>query len=285
MFEGFRKFDIQTSDSQVRIHGVVGGSGPPLLLIHGNPLTHVHWHLVAPRLAQHFTVVATDLRGYGDSSKPRGLPDHSNYTFRRMGQDQVDVMAHLGFDKFSVAGHDRGARTAYRMALDNPARVLKFASVDIIPTHFVLTHINREWALNSYHWFFMAQPYDIPEKLLEGKEQYYIEKKLTKMGIQGRLHAGDARRIRALLHAGKPARRMRGLPRCGDARFRDGPRGLRGGTPDPVPDAGGLGRAKPYRKNVQPARGVAVVRGEHRQVLPAAVRPLSGGAGAGRNLQ
>lgn len=183
MFEGFRKFDIQTSDSQVRIHGVVGGSGPPLLLIHGNPLTHVHWHLVAPRLAQHFTVVATDLRGYGDSSKPRGLPDHSNYTFRRMGQDQVDVMAHLGFDKFSVAGHDRGARTAYRMALDNPARVLKFASVDIIPTHFVLTHINREWALNSYHWFFMAQPYDIPEKLLEGKEQYYIEKKLTKMGI------------------------------------------------------------------------------------------------------
>ena len=183
MFEGFKTFDIQTSDSQVEIHGVVGGSGPPVLLIHGNPLTHVHWHLVAPRLAKHFTVVATDLRGYGDSSKPRGLPDHSNYSFRRMAQDQVDVMAHFGFDKFCVAGHDRGARTAYRMALDHPGRVLKFASVDIIPTHFVLTHINREWALNSYHWFFMAQPYDIPEKLLEGKEQYYIEKKLTKMGI------------------------------------------------------------------------------------------------------
>lgn len=183
MFESFKTFDIQTSDPQVRIHGVAGGSGPPLLLIHGNPLTHAHWHLVAPRLAKHFTVVATDLRGYGDSSKPRGLPDHSNYTFRRMAQDQVDVMQHLGFDKFQVAGHDRGARTAYRMALDHPDRILRFASIDIIPTHYVLTHITREWAVNSYHWFFMAQPYDIPEKFFEGKEKYYIEKKLTKMGI------------------------------------------------------------------------------------------------------
>ncbi len=183
MFEKFRKFDIQTSDTRVRIHGVVGGSGPPVLLLHGNPLTHVHWHLVAPRLAERFTVVATDLRGYGDSSKPAGLPDHSSYSFRRMAEDQLEVMAHLGFERFSVAGHDRGARTAYRMALDHPERVLRFASIDIVPTHHALTHITREWALNSYHWFFMAQPYDIPEKLLEGKERYYIDKKLTKMGI------------------------------------------------------------------------------------------------------
>jgi haloacetate dehalogenase len=183
MFEHFRRFDIQTSDPQVKIHGVVGGSGPPVLLLHGNPLTHVHWHLVAPRLAEHFTVVATDLRGYGDSSKPRGLPDHSNYSFRRMAQDQVDVMSRLGFETFCVAGHDRGGRTAFRMALDQPAKVLRIATIDIIPTHYVLTHITREWALNSYHWFFMAQPYDIPEKLFEGKESYYIEKKLTKMGI------------------------------------------------------------------------------------------------------
>ncbi len=183
MFEKFRKFDIQTSDTRVRIHGVVGGSGPPVLLLHGNPLTHVHWHLVAPRLVERFTVVATDLRGYGDSSKPRGLADHGNYSFRRMAEDQLEVMAHLGFERFSVAGHDRGARTAYRMALDHPERVLRFASIDIVPTHHALTHITREWALNSYHWFFMAQPYDIPEKLLEGKERYYIDKKLTKMGI------------------------------------------------------------------------------------------------------
>ena len=100
MFEGFRTFDIQTSDSQVKIHGVVGGGGPAVLLIHGNPLTHVHWHLVAPRLAQHFTVVATDLRGYGDSGKPRGLPDHSNYSKRAMALDQVEVMQALGFDEF-----------------------------------------------------------------------------------------------------------------------------------------------------------------------------------------
>jgi haloacetate dehalogenase len=183
VFEGFRTFDIQTSDPQVKIHGVVGGKGLPLLLLHGNPLTHVHWHLVAPRLAQDFTVVATDLRGYGDSGKPRGLPDHSNYTFRRMGEDQLDVMTHLGFEKFFVGGHDRGGRVGYRMALDHPERVLKFASFDVIPTHYVLTHITREWAINSYHWFFMAQPYDIPEQFFAGKERYYIEKKLTKMGI------------------------------------------------------------------------------------------------------
>ena len=183
MFEGFKKFDVQTTDPQVKIHGVIGGNGPPLLLLHGNPLTHVHWHLVAPRLAKDYTVVCADLRGYGDSGKPRGLPDHSNYTYRRMGQDQVDVMKHFGFDKFFLGGHDRGGRTAFRMALDHQDRILKFASFDVIPTHHVLTHITREWALNSYHWFFMAQPYDIPEKLLAGNERYYIDQKLTKMGI------------------------------------------------------------------------------------------------------
>jgi haloacetate dehalogenase len=134
MYEGFRRFDIATSDPGVAIRGVVGGSGPPLLLLHGNPLTHIHWRLVAPRLAHDFTVVATDLRGYGDSGKPRGLPDHSNYSFRRMAQDQVEVMRELGFERFRVAGHDRGARTAYRMALDHPEKVLTLAEIDILPT-------------------------------------------------------------------------------------------------------------------------------------------------------
>ena len=183
MFEGFKHAQIQTSDPEVKINLRYGGNGPPILLIHGNPLTHVHWHLVAPRLAQEFTVVCTDLRGYGDSGKPRGLPDHSNYSFRRMGQDQVDVMAELGFDQFCVAGHDRGARTALRMALDHPEKIKKFASFDILPTHHLLSNATWQWALNSYHWFFMAQPYDIPEKLMEGKEDFYILKKLTKMGI------------------------------------------------------------------------------------------------------
>jgi haloacetate dehalogenase len=183
VYEGFKQLQVQTSDPEVKINLRVGGNGPPLLLIHGNPLTHVHWHLVAPRLAKDFTVVATDLRGYGDSSKPRGTPDHMNYSFRRMGQDQVDVMAHLGFKQFFVAGHDRGARTAFRMALDHPDKVLKFASFDILPTHHMLLNATYQWALNSSHWFFMAQQYPIPEKLIEGKEDFYILKKLTALGI------------------------------------------------------------------------------------------------------
>src|SRR5262247_840834 len=183
MFEGFRRFDIQTTDPQVTIRGVVGGSGPPVLLLHGNPLSHYHWRFVAPRLANDFTVVATDLRGYGDSGKPRGLPDHSNYSFKRMAQDQVDVMRELGFARFMVAGHDRGARTAYRMALDHPAAVQKLCAIDILPTHHVWTHLTREWALNSYHWSFMAQPYDFPERLLAGKGEYYIRLKLGSQGL------------------------------------------------------------------------------------------------------
>jgi haloacetate dehalogenase len=183
MYEGFEQIQVQTSDPEVKINLRYGGSGPAVLLIHGNPLTHVHWHLVAPRLANDFTVVVTDLRGYGDSGKPRGREDHSNYSFRRMGQDQIEVMEHLGFREFHVAGHDRGARAAFRMALDHPQRILKFASFDILPTYHVLTHATWRWALNSYHWFFMAQPYDIPERLITGREDYYILKKLTKMGI------------------------------------------------------------------------------------------------------
>jgi haloacetate dehalogenase len=183
MYEGFEKFEIQTTDPEVKIVGRVGGKGPAVLLLHGNPLTHVHWHLVAPRLAKHFTVVATDLRGYGDSGKPRGREDHANYSFRRMAQDQVDVMASLGFREFRVAGHDRGARTAFRMALDYPDKVEKFASFDILPTHHMLSHATYQWALNSSHWFFMAQKYPIPETLISGKEDFYILKKLTDLGI------------------------------------------------------------------------------------------------------
>jgi haloacetate dehalogenase len=183
MYERFETFDIQTSDPDVRIAGRRGGVGPPLLLLHGNPLTHMSWHRIAPRLAEEFTVVATDLRGYGDSSKPRGREDHSNYSFRRMAQDQVDVMKHLGFETFFIAGHDRGARTAFRLALDHPDAVLKAAFLDILPTHHVWTHINMAWAISGYHWTFMAQPYDFPERLLRGHEEYYIRRKLMTQGV------------------------------------------------------------------------------------------------------
>src|SRR5213592_3305672 len=121
MFDGFKQTNIEVTGA--RIHLRHGGSGPPLLLLHGNPLTHVMWHKIAPRLAEDFTVVAADLRGYGDSSKPEGGGDHSAYSFRAMANDQVEAMRKLGFESFFVAGHDRGARVAHRMALDHPVRV------------------------------------------------------------------------------------------------------------------------------------------------------------------
>jgi haloacetate dehalogenase len=182
MFEGFELTQVDTTGARINLRH--GGSGPALLLLHGNPLTHVMWHKVAPRLAQQFTVVAADLRGYGDSSKPDGGPDHSGYSFRAMGQDQAEVMAALGFRDYFVCGHDRGARVAHRMALDFPERVKKVAFLDIVPTHHVLHNITKEWAVDSYHWFFMAQPYDYPERMLNayGLERY-IRRKLDKKGV------------------------------------------------------------------------------------------------------
>ena len=149
MFEGFQRLDVQTSE--VRIHLVKGGQGPPLLLLHGYPQTHAMWHKVAPALAQHFTVVAPDLRGYGDSGKPPGDPQHQNYSKRRMAQDQLEVMRALGFERFLVVGHDRGGRVGHRMALDYPERVLKLVVLDIVPTPYVFAHLSRELAVAYYH--------------------------------------------------------------------------------------------------------------------------------------
>ena len=182
MFEGFTQMRIDTAGARINLRH--GGSGPPLLLLHGNPLTHVMWHKIAPRLAEHFTVVASDLRGYGDSSKPDGGEDHIGYSFRAMAQDQVEVMTALGFDSFRVCGHDRGGRVAHRMALDHSHRVNKVAFLDIVPTLHMLNNIKKQWAVDSYHWFFMAQPYDYPEQMLiaYGLERY-IRKKLDKKGV------------------------------------------------------------------------------------------------------
>jgi haloacetate dehalogenase len=182
VFEGFRQRQIDVPGATINLR--IGGSGPALLLLHGNPLTHVMWHKIAPRLAQEFTVVATDLRGYGDSSKPPGGEDHGGYSFRAMANDQVEVMRSLGFERFCVAGHDRGGRAAHRMALDHPQRVAKVAFLDIVPTHHMLNNIKRGWAVDSYHWFFMAQPADYPEAMIEayGFERY-IRRKLDKKGV------------------------------------------------------------------------------------------------------
>ena len=182
MFEGFALKQVDGAGARINLRH--GGSGPPLLLLHGNPLTHVMWHKIAPRLAEHYTVVATDLRGYGDSGKPEGGADHSGYSFRTMANDQVAVMRALGFESWFVAGHDRGGRVAHRMALDHRERVKKVAFLDIVPTLHMLSNIPLKWAVDSYHWFFMAQPPDYPEKMIEayGFERY-IRKKLDKKGV------------------------------------------------------------------------------------------------------
>jgi haloacetate dehalogenase len=181
MFEGFIRTDVETSGA--RIHLRHGGKGPPLLLLHGNPQTHVAWHKIAPRLAEHFHVVATDLRGYGDSSAPEPGDNHINYSFRAMALDQVEVMEQLGYRQFRVAGHDRGARTAHRLALDHPRRVSAAALIDILPNYHIWTHASKDWALRSWHWLFMAQPSDLPEQMLGSiPARWYLERKLSKPG-------------------------------------------------------------------------------------------------------
>jgi len=183
MFENFETLDIDTAGARIHLHH--GGRGPPLLLLHGNPMTHVSWHRMAPRLAERFHVVAADLRGYGDSVGPEdGGDNHINYSFRAMAQDQVEVMRRLGYERFFAAGHDRGARTVHRMCLDHPGRVLKGAVVDILPSHHIWTHASKDWAMKSWHWLFMAQPYDLPERMMASvPAAWFMEKKLSKPGI------------------------------------------------------------------------------------------------------
>lgn len=139
------------------------GSGPPLLLLHGFPQTHAMWHAIAPELAKTHTVVAADLRGYGDSAKPHGT---DQYTFRDMAEDQRALMAHLGYEQFHLIGHDRGARTAHRLALDAEQTVLSLTLMDIVPTHLLLDDLNRHVAKDYYHWFFLAQPAPLPETMI-----------------------------------------------------------------------------------------------------------------------
>jgi haloacetate dehalogenase len=176
--EGFTRTEIKTSGA--RIIAVYGGSGPPVLLLHGNPFTHLSWHKFAPRLAQEFTVVATDLRGYGDSEKPPGGDDHSGYSFRAMAQDQVEVMAALGFARFMAAGHDRGARVLHRMCLDHPSKVERAAIMDIMPQHYLFNNVTQAWATYAYHWFFMIQPEPMPERLMSADPDFFITNKLSK---------------------------------------------------------------------------------------------------------
>jgi haloacetate dehalogenase len=171
-FPGFKKLTTKTSGATINF--VTAGNGPPLLLLHGYPQTNIEWRKVAPQLAQKFTVVAADLRGYGDSSAPPDGDNHFGYSKRAMAQDQVELMASLGFEKFAVVGHDRGGRVAHRMALDHPDRVTKLAVLDIIPTYKFFHSVSSELATVNFHWFFLIQPVPLPETLIGNSAEYWL---------------------------------------------------------------------------------------------------------------
>ena len=161
---GFTVSKVKTTGTT--IHVLKGGQGPPLLLLHGAPQSHVSWRLVAPQLAKQYTVIATDLRGYGDSGTMPDTPDHANYSKRAMALDQVEVMRHFGFNRFPVVGHDRGGRVAHRMALDHADTVTKLAVLDILPTHYLYTHVTKEFVQSYFHWFNYLRPAPGPENEL-----------------------------------------------------------------------------------------------------------------------
>lgn len=185
LFPGFRGMSVKV-DEDINIHVIVGGHGPPLLLLHGHPQTHAIWHKVAPILSEHFTVVACDLRGYGDSSKPPGANDHGNYSKRIMGNDALRVMQALGFERFRIMAHDRGARVAHRLAADHPAAVQRLVLLDIAPTLAMYEQTTDAFARAYWHWFFLIQPAPLPERLIEADPATYMR------DVMGRRSAGLA---------------------------------------------------------------------------------------------
>lgn len=172
MFAGFRKDHAHVNGVDIAYRK--GGSGPGLLLLHGHPQTHVIWHKVAEQLAQRFTVVAADLRGYGDSDRPAASADHEAYSKRVMARDNVALMAALGFEQFSVLAHDRGARVAHRLALDHPAAVQRMVLLDIAPTLAMYEQTNEAFARAYWHWFFLIRPAPLPETLIEANPDAYL---------------------------------------------------------------------------------------------------------------
>jgi haloacetate dehalogenase len=174
LMPGFHWQDIDAGG--IRIRTATGGAGPPLLLLHGHPQTHLTWHKVAPLLARRFTVVATDLRGYGDSDKPAGGERHVDYSKRAMAADQVAIMRGLGHDRFVVLAHDRGARVAHRMALDHADAVAKLVLLDIAPTATMYALTDKEFATRYFWWFFLIQPFDLPERLIGADPDYFLDK-------------------------------------------------------------------------------------------------------------
>ncbi len=190
LLAGFTRSTVAVTGTDIAV--AVAGSGPPLLLLHGFPQTMAMWHRVAPLLAEHFTVVCADLRGYGDSGRPESGPDHGGYSKRAMAQDQVEVMQALGFDRFAVAGHDRGGRVARRMCLDHPERVTAAAVLDIVPTAKVFATSDQALATAYYHWFFLIQPDGLPEHMIGADPRWWLNETLRRWAAPGFVFDPDA---------------------------------------------------------------------------------------------
>jgi len=202
LFPGFTHRRIRTSGATINLK--VGGNGQPVLLLHGYPQTHAMWHKVAPALARDYTVVCADLRGYGDSSKPKGVPGHANYSKRALALDMVEVMETLGFPRFHAVGHDRGARVAHRLARDHGRRVQSLTVVDISPTLKMYQSTNMQFARAYYHWFFLIQKAPLPERMLAGQVPWYILRRLGR-GPSGVKHF-DKRAVAEYVRAFKDPR-------------------------------------------------------------------------------
>ncbi len=212
MFENFKPVRYA---GETQIHAMVAGEGPPVLLLHGFPQTSAMWSEVAPLLASHFTVVCADLRGYGDSGKPLALPDSSNYSFRAMAHDQVGLMRHLGFDRFHVVGHDRGGRTAHRMALDHPAALRSVSVLDIVPTYVMFKEVDAQVARAYWHWYFLQQPCPFPETVIAADPDHFYEGCLVGWGAT-RLADFDRAQLAAYRRAWRDPDGIRGS--CADYR-------------------------------------------------------------------
>ena len=180
LFPGFTAHRIRVSETEIAC--VVGGNGPPVIMLHGYPQTHAMWHRVAPALAHDYTVVCADLRGYGDSGKPASDATHAAYSKRAMARDMVELMRDLGHPRFRLVGHDRGGRVAHRLCLDHPDAVAQVVMLDISPTKTMYAHTDRAFATAYYHWFFLIQPYDLPERLIGADPVYYLRRKLGGWG-------------------------------------------------------------------------------------------------------
>ena len=186
-FEGFesRRFEVNGVQIHARVPTAPRGNRPALLLLHGFPQTHALWQRVAQQLKNDYWIVLPDLRGYGDSAKPAGLPDHSNYSKRTMAQDMVDVMDQLGASRFLLCGHDRGGRVAHRLALDHAEKVAQLCVIDIAPTLDMYNATNMEFARAYYHWFHLIQPWPLPENMISADAKSYLHVKLGGWGSQG----------------------------------------------------------------------------------------------------